>query len=260
MRLIAPRGGDAAGERIAAAAIAAGVEDTPLTFLDRATPSYTAILEADGNLAIALADMALYDLYGPRQIARRTVRDALSAARVVITDANLPAATLSALTETCGKAGVPVFAIAISPAKVTRLNASCERLGGLFMNEAEARALADVEPEHKSEWLTALRNVGLRAGVVTRGNAAAVAFDGNGCWSVTPPPAEKVADVTGAGDALAAGFIDAFLDGADTGEALRRGIAAAGIAVASPFAAPPEIDRASLGRALSAVPPAAALP
>lgn len=260
VRLIAPRGGDAAAERIAAAAAAAGVEDAPLTFLDRTTPSYTAILEANGNLVIALADMALYDLYGPRQIARRTVRDAIAAARLVVTDANLPATTLTALCETCGKAGVPVFAIAISPAKVARLQPSCGALSGFFMNEAEAHVLVGMRPERPEHWPALLRKAGLRAGVVTRGKGAAMAYDDGGGWSVTPPPAETIADVTGAGDALAAGFIDAFLDGADTGEALRRGIAAASLAVATPFAAPPDIDRAALEQALSAVPSVFPLP
>lgn len=260
VRLIAPRGGDAAGDRVAEAAAAAGVEDTPLTFLDRATPSYTAILEADGNLVVALADMALYDLYGPRQVARRTVRDAITAARAVLTDANLPAATLAALCRACNEANVPVFAIAISPAKVVRLQATCGHLRGLFMNEAEARALSGSKFGGAMEIAAALRKAGLRAGIVTRGAAPAVAFDDEGCWSVAPPSATGVVDVTGAGDALAAGYVDAFLDGASPAESLRRGVAAAGLALASRFAAPPDIDAAALGRALSFVPPAVPLP
>ena len=94
---------------MAAAAAQAGIEDTPLTFLDRATPSYTAILDTDGNLLIGLADMALYDIYGPRQIARRTMRDAIEAADAVLTDANLPEATLSALARACAAEGQAAF-------------------------------------------------------------------------------------------------------------------------------------------------------
>ncbi|MGN6551998.1 MAG: PfkB family carbohydrate kinase, partial [Pararhizobium sp.] len=132
VRLVAPRGGDAAGALVAEAARAAGIEDTPLTFLDRATPSYTAILGPDGDLFVALADMALYDIYGPRQIARRTIREAIAAADAVLTDANLPAATLEALAEACDAAARPLFAIAISPAKAGRLGAVLDRLASLF--------------------------------------------------------------------------------------------------------------------------------
>lgn len=254
VRLIAPRGGDPEGDRVAQAATAAGIEDTPLTFLDRRTPSYTAILEANGNLVVALADMTLYDIYGPRQIARRTVRQAISEARAVVTDTNMPAATLAAICEAAGRAGVPVFAIAISPAKVVRLKACCSRLRGLFMNEAEAQALAGARISD-TDCGTDLRAAGLVAGAVTRGAAPAIAFDSGQCWSVAPP-AVSVIDVTGAGDALAAGFIDAFLDGSGPAEALRRGVAAAGLAVSSACAAPADIGRRALDRAVSLVPPA----
>jgi len=87
VRLIAPRGGDPNGERVAAAAERAGIEDCPIVFLDRTTPSYTAILETDGNLVIALADMALYDLFSPRRIRARSMRESLAAAGRVLCDA-----------------------------------------------------------------------------------------------------------------------------------------------------------------------------
>ncbi len=54
VRLVSPRGGDADGDIVAAAAEAAGVEDTPFIFLDRATPSYTAIIEREGDGYVGL--------------------------------------------------------------------------------------------------------------------------------------------------------------------------------------------------------------
>ena len=78
VRLVSPRGGDADGDIVATAAEAAGIEDTPFTFLDRATPSYTAIIERDGNLVIALADMDLYRLFSPRRLQQRAMREATS--------------------------------------------------------------------------------------------------------------------------------------------------------------------------------------
>jgi sugar/nucleoside kinase (ribokinase family) len=55
--MISPRGGDPIGEMVSEAADFAGISDRPFVFLDRKTPSYTAIIEKDGNLVIALADM-----------------------------------------------------------------------------------------------------------------------------------------------------------------------------------------------------------
>ncbi len=256
VRLDSPRGGDADGDIVAAAAQAAGVEDTPFIFLDRATPSYTAIIERDGNLVIALADMDLYRLFSPRRLQQRAMREAVAAAGLVLTDANLPAETLVAMTGAAKAAGVPIAGIAISPAKVVRLRDSLPALAFLFMNEAEARTLTGAAPENPADWPKALRAAGLSAGVVTRGGRGVVAFNETQMALVVPPEAPALGDVTGAGDSLASGFLSAWMSGRDIGEALRHGVAAATITVRSPLAVAEEMSQATLETALSLVPKA----
>jgi pseudouridine kinase len=254
VRLVSPRGGDADGDIVAAAAEAAGVEDTPFIFLDRATPSYTAIIERDGNLVIALADMELYRLFSPRRLQQRAMREAVAAAGLILTDANLPAETLAAMSNAAKGAGVPLAGIAISPAKVGRFRESLSALAFLFMNEAEARTLTGEAPENAADWPAALRAAGLSAGVVTRGGKGVVAFDARRTAQVTPPQIPALGDVTGAGDSLASGFLSAWTGGADIGEALRHGVAAAAITVRSPLAAAEEMSQVALADALSLVP------
>lgn len=256
VRLVSPRGGDADGDIVAAAASLAGVEDTPFIFLDRATPSYTAIIERDGNLVIALADMDLYRLFSPRRLQQRAMREAVSTAGLILTDANLPAETLSATTGSATVAGVPIAGIAISPAKVVRFRDSLSALAFLFMNEAEARTLTGAAPENPADWPKALRAAGLSAGVVTRGGRGVITFDKTNAALVVPPEAPALGDVTGAGDSLAAGFLSAWAGGCDLGEALRHGVAAAAITVRSPLAVAEEMSQATLATALSLVPKA----
>lgn len=256
VRLVSLRGGDADGDIVAAAAEAAGVEDTPFVFLDRATPSYTAIIERDGNLVIALADMELYRLFSPRRLQQRAMREAMDAAGLLLTDANLPAETLSAMTRAAKAAGVPIAGIAISPAKVTRFRESLAALAFLFMNEAEARMLTGEAPDDPADWPKALRAAGLSAGVVTRGGRSVIAFDEKHAALVIPPDIPALGDVTGAGDSLASGFLSAWTDGAAVDEALRHGVAAAAITVRSPLAVAEEMSRAALAGALSLVPEA----
>jgi pseudouridine kinase len=239
-----------------AAAQAAGVEDTPFTFLDRATPSYTAIIERDGNLVIALADMDLYRLFSPRRLQQRAVREAVADAGLILTDANLPAETLAAMAEAAKAAGVPIAGIAISPAKVVRFRESLAALAFLFMNEAEARTLTGATPNDPADWPKALRATGLSAGVVTRGGRGVIAFDDRQAALVVPPAIPALGDVTGAGDSLASGFLSAWLAGSSIGEALRRGVAAAAITVRSRLAAAEELSQAALADALSLVPEA----
>ena len=254
VKLISPRGGDNEGETVARAAAAAGIDDRPFVFLDRRTPSYTAIIEADGNLVIALADMELYGLFSPRRLMVRAVRDAIAASCLVLTDANLPEETLTRLAAVALEQGKPLAGIAISPAKVVRFRHTLAELSFLFMNEAEAEALTGARPEDPKDWPQILRLAGLSGGVVTRGRKPAVAFDKNMAAVLTPPEIGPLGDVTGAGDALAAGFLAAFLSGAAFSTCLRTGVAAAGIAVRSPFAVAEDMTPGNLAAAIALVP------
>ncbi|MFT4182884.1 MAG: carbohydrate kinase family protein [Rhizobium sp.] len=259
VRLVSPRGGDPAGEMVAEAASLAGVDDRPFVFLDRKTPSYTAILERDGNLVIALADMELYKLFVPRRLAVRAIRDAFEATDLVLCDANLPAETLSAIAARAAACGKPVAAIAISPAKVVRLKPCLGGIDHLFLNEAEAAALTESRPDDPREWVAGLQALGLKSGVITRGKRELIAFSRDVVVSLQPPVVDDVADVTGAGDSLAAGVLAALLAGHDIREAVRHGAAAAAITVQSPFATAENLSPALVKSMLALVPEAAIL-
>jgi len=256
VRLIAPRGGDAAGQMVADAAERAGLDDQPVMFLDRATPSYTAILERDGNLVIALADMALYDAFTARRLRARSLRDSLALATHVLTDANLPADTLAALAASCHAVGKGISAIAISPAKVIKVRAALPYISHLFMNGAEAEVIAGGRPDTPEGWPTMLRAQGVMAGTVTSGSGPTIAFDRGGIALIEPLSLETIADVTGAGDAFAAGFLDARLAGASLADALRYGTASAAMTLASPHATDENLSAERLRSQLALVPPA----
>lgn len=259
VRLISPRGGDPSGEMVAEAANHAGIDDKPFVFLDRKTPSYTAILERDGNLVIALADMELYKLFVPRRLAIRAIRDAFEATDLILCDANLPADTLSSIATRAAAHGKPLAAIAISPAKVVRLKPCLAGIDHLFLNEAEAAALTESRPDDPRDWVAGLRALGLKSGVITRGKRELIAFSGDTTVSLQPPVVDNVADVTGAGDSLAAGILSALLAGHDLAEAVRHGTAVAAITVQSPFATAENLSPALLKAMLALVPQAVIL-
>ena len=256
VRIIAPRGGDVTGEVVAEAARQAGVEDTPFTFLDRRTPSYTAILERDGNLVIALADMDLYKLFTPRRLKVRAVREAIIASDFLLCDANLPEDTLTALGLIARACEKPLAAIAISPAKAVKLKAALGDIDILFMNEAVARALTGDTAENVRDWPNILRKAGLSGGVVTRGASEVVAFNGTEKAILHPPLIREVKDVTGAGDAMASGYLAAIAEGKTIREALRQGAAAAAITVQSSFATSQDLSKDSVEAMLGLVPQA----
>jgi sugar/nucleoside kinase (ribokinase family) len=254
--MVSPRGGDAEGEAVAIAAAAAGVIDRPFTFMDRRTPTYTAIMERDGNLVIALADMELYRLFGPRRLAVRQVRDLLDQAEALLTDANLPPETLAAITAAAKMRGIRLAGIGISPAKVVRFADMLASIDWLFMNEAEARALAGQDPADHRAWPDILRGKGLAGGAITRGSRELIAWDASGAAFLTPPPLDRIGDVTGAGDGFAAGFLHARLNGGTLGEAVAHGAASARLALASEMATAEDLTRELLMGTLPLVPAA----
>lgn len=252
--LMSVRGADSAGDNVARAIAGANIRDLSAVFLDRATPSYTALVDRDGEVLAGLADMQLYELAFDKQLRRSKAREEVAAADAVLTDANLPAAALARLAGLC--AGKPLFAIAISPAKAVRLSPIMNRLACLFMNRREAAGLAATSEEAGATALARrLGELGLAAGVITAGSAALTGFDSGGVFTITPPDAGPVADATGAGDALAGVTAAAMLRGQPLRRALREGIAAAVLTVRSPLAVAAISDRA-LAEATALVPEA----
>lgn len=254
--MISPRGGDPIGEMVSEAADFAGINDRPFVFLDRKTPSYTAIIETDGNLVIALADMELYRFFVPRRLSIRWVRDAFAVTDFILFDANLPEETAAAIVARAKALGKPVAAIAISPAKVVRLLPCLEDIDYLFLNEAEAAALIGQRPEDADAWPSLLADIGVTGAVVTRGQRELVAFKDGRALVLQPPISETVADVTGAGDSLAAGTLSALMLGLPLEEAVRHGTAAAALTVQSRHAVNENLSPELLRNMLSLVPAA----
>jgi sugar/nucleoside kinase (ribokinase family) len=224
--LLSVRGGDMAGEAVARAIRDAGIADLSATFLDRATPSYTAFVETNGDVVAGLADMGLYDLAFAKLIRRRAVRDAIAEADAVLCDANLPEPALERLAGLAAEK--PIFAVAISPAKAVRLWPILTRIACLFMNRREAAALSggrsDVDPAMRVRTHAAS---GLTSGVISAGRESTFGFDAGDVFKIEPPSPRRTADSTGAGDALAGATVAALAHGKELREAVRAGLAAA---------------------------------
>jgi pseudouridine kinase len=227
-QFLSVRGGDAQGDFVAKAIDDAGLEDLSSTFLDRRTATYTAILDRSGDVITALADMAIYEAALPRQISRRKTRDAIAGCDAILADANLPADSIGRLLSLA--AGRPVFMIAISPAKVVRLRGLLGGLHCLFMNMREAKALVNSGPQGEcgpAQILSRLAEAGLRRAVVTDGPNAVLLLEDASVSALTPPAPKRVADVTGAGDALAGVTAAMTMLGMGFIPSVRTGIAAA---------------------------------
>lgn len=254
--IVSLRGGDLAGEAVSRAIEAAGVKDFSATFLDRTTPSYTALLDQHGELIAGFADMALYEVGFTRQMRRRVIRDAIATAGAVLCEANMPAEALAALMRAARD--TPVHAVAISPAKAGRLSGVLGALSCLFMNAREARVLADMD-DTPAEIARALRAKGLARGIITAGAERLTGFDEDGFFNIMPAPASHVEDVTGAGDAIAGVTVATLMKGLPFREAVRHGMAAARLTVDTADVVA-TYDDAAFVKTLALVGPACAVP
>jgi pseudouridine kinase len=226
------RGGDLEGDLVAREIAAAGFNDLSSIFLDRQTASYTAIIDQDGDVITALADMDIYETALPRIITRRKTRDAIADCKAVLTDANMPEAAIRALVGL--SEGRPVFAIAISPAKGLRLRNVLDRIDCVFMNAREAQAIAG--RNQLSEAIEQLAIMGLQRAVISQGDGPVILMQNGAVLEIAPPKAASIADVTGAGDALAGVTLAALMQGSALDDAVRLGMRAATLTVASPQA------------------------
>lgn len=229
------RGGDANAETIEREINQRGIIDLPLIHLHRATPSYTAIMDQHGDLVTAIADMHLYEKGLERHVRHKATRRAAQAADACLFDCNASEKTCADIAAMC--AGAPLYAMAISPAKVLRLKSSLPLLTCLFMNRREATALAP-HTHNDITLVEALRTLGLQSAIITDGAHKVVAFNEQEVEIRTPQRAPKIVDVTGAGDALAGAFIAGSMQGEGFATCLDWGLAASHFTIMQPTTAP----------------------
>jgi pseudouridine kinase len=247
--LISSVGRDAAGETVLRQTAAAGVVLEHVHRTDRATGTYVALLDADGELVAAVSDMAATDEISPELIA--DVGDVLAAASLLVLDGNLAPATVGVALDRAQAAGIRAILEPVSVPKAARLaeQLTAERpLFAITPNRDELAAITGMPADTARQVRAAadalhsrgVRLVWVRLG--RRGSLLSERLDDGTTTrtNLTAVPA-SVDDVTGAGDAMLAAFCHATLEGADAVAAARLGHAAAALTIASPQTVRPDL-------------------
>lgn len=232
--LITAVGNDASGRALLAHLDEAGIDTRGTLRLDGvASGTYTAVLDRDGEMTVALADMACNDHLTPDFLASRQ-QQRLGAA-LVVADLNLPRDSVAALVEESAREGIPLVLVAVSGPKMARLPAALPGLRLLILNEGElavrvGRALDSLDVIAGA--CLELQRQGVQDLIVTRGARGVLHTSPAGLQSLEAAPAEVV-DVTGAGDAFAAAVCWSLHAGeTDLGLACRRGLRLSAMTVA----------------------------
>lgn len=263
-RLITAVGQDPAGDLLLERTAAAGVDVGPALLSPHcATGTYTAVLDAAGELVIAVAAMDVTDELTPEVLRAR--RGVLAGAGWIVADGNLSAEALAQLLTLAAGNSTPVVFEPVSVPKAARLRPALlagpvpyavtpnlGELGALVGRDVadEDGAIAGAAAELHALGLTL---VWVRRG--RRGSLLSEAGVDGGAPGVQTFPAlpARVVDVTGAGDAMLAAFLAALAGGLGAAEAARHGHAAAALTIESSHTVLPTLSPAAIRARL--VPP-----
>ncbi len=239
VELITALGDDANGHAILADCHAKGIGVSAVQIeKDCATSVYLFVDDALGDLSVAINDMAIQQRITPEKLAERM--ELLNAMDAVVLDANLPEESILYL---CRELRVPVFADAVSAAKVGKLKKALPRLYCLKPNRIEAELLTGMKISGIEDAKAAAQQLlaaGLQRVMLTLGPEGAVCADPQQCIFL-PPGNVEIVNASGAGDAFTAALVWSHCTGLPLMESAAAGRAAAAIAMQSISAVNPEM-------------------
>ena len=282
--LVAAVGDDPAAETVLARTTSAGVECRHVVTSVHPTGTYAAVLDEGGDLLVAVADMRATDELTVSDL--EVVPSLLGGADALVVDANLDAGVVRWLLSAAEEAGVVAVLEPVSVAKATEMAPVLDgsvRAHTVTPNVGELAALVGrTVPDTVDGVVRAARelhargveHVWVRRG--TRGSLLSIALSPTGSGAARPvggsertddgtasgsrvvlvgaPPVE-VADVTGAGDAMTAGYVHALLAGEDVVEAARYGQVLAALTCASADTVRPDLTAALVAAHLTTTQP-----
>lgn len=254
VELVAAIGKDRAGDVLRDNAAEAGIGLTHAVTSLHPTGRYAALLTHEGELALAVNDMHATECLEP-DVVGLALSD-LTADDTVVLDANLPPAVVAVVATAAADAGARLIADPVSVAKGPRMWAALHpRPWMITPNVAELQALTGQPMTLRDIPAVAapLIDEGVTHVWVTLGATGSVlvsADPGHHPRALAfAAPVVEVADVTGGGDALLAGFIAALLDGRTEGEAAAYGHVVSALTVASEHTVRPDLTRDLVRRA-----------
>lgn len=231
VRLLTAYGADMHGERVAASCSALGIDlSQALQVSDCATSTYLYLTDPEGEMALAVSDMAICDRITPEYLAEKL--PVLNNAQVVVADTNIPAESLLYLAENCT---APLFIDPVSTKKAEKLRPILDRIHTLKPNKLEAELLSGVKIERKEDLVKAadkLMELGVHRMFISLGADGVFAAMGEEKLWLPNVPGNMV-NTTGCGDAFMAALVWAYLEGMDLETTAKAGLAAGSIAMES---------------------------
>lgn len=212
-----------------------------------ATGSYTAVLNTDGELVIALADMEVYEAITPEMLLKH--EGLLSSAECIVADLNCPKETLQFLCHFAQKYERNLVLIPVSSPKMSRMPDDLNGLTWLIANRDESESYLKTEISNQADWKQAVEkwlSLGIENVIITNGKLGAMIGNKDGVFHIPAIETTQVVDVTGAGDAFSAAVIFSWLQGKSEIEVAKAGTVNAAKTLRSPSTVRQDLSAAQL--------------
>lgn len=248
--LVTMLGNDDQGDRLFRETAAAGVDMAMTARVDQPTGIYCAVLDLEGELAIAVNSMDIIEALTPAILSAHASR--IRKARYIVADCNVSLETLGWLAGFANDTGRRLIMEAVSVPKTVKIRQLLEQGHALYAatpNMLQAEALTGVRIARASDAFEAAKKIaamGVELVVITLGDQGVYVHSSEGSAHVPPFEAEGPADVTGAGDAMTAGLICGLVQGMPAVNAAHLGQAAACITIASSESVARNLSRRAL--------------
>ena len=251
VELVTALGDDANGHAILADCHTKGIGVTAVQIEKGCgTSVYLFINDAQGDMSVAINDMAIQSCITPQRLAERL--ELLNSMDAVVLDANLPQESIAFLSR---EVRVPIFADAVSAAKVGKLKGVLGKLYCLKPNRIEAELLTGMSIAGVEDAKAAAQQLlaqGLRRVMLTLGPEGAVCADAQDSICL-PPGHMEIVNASGAGDAYTAALVWSHCNELSLRESGIAGMAASAIAMQSISAVNPEMSAEKLCRRMQEI-------
>jgi pseudouridine kinase len=230
VQLISVVGGDLIGQHLLKQTTASGVDIEWVQVVEgENSGAYIAILEENGELAVALDDVRVLRHITPGYLNRH--RSLFKEADMVMMDGSLTEDAMATVVRLCKKYDKPLCADPSSARLAFKLRPFLSQLHLVVPNEVEAAELCEVDydgsdPEASLDLARCLVGKGVRNVVVTRADFG-LDYATTGETGNIPANYSEMVDSSGTGDAVTAAIIFGMLNDLPPIQAIRLGAAAA---------------------------------
>ncbi|RUL51601.1 PfkB family carbohydrate kinase [Lysinibacillus antri] len=199
--------------------------DLSINLANHKTGSYSAVLDSNGELILALADMAIYDLLLPTELMKHDA--SVFNAKCIIVDLNCPKETILYLQNIAFEKQIPFIIVPVSSPKMKNMPDDLIGVSHFICNLDEAEMYLNTKLQSEHDYIDAVKRLlekGAQNVVLTLGGKGVIA--GN-LLSINRFEAVKVShveDVTGAGDAFVSALTHGVLNGEQFYDAVKFGL------------------------------------